>query len=278
MANLTESAKHCLDDYLGEVRASLHHCPSVDVGEVERDVVEHIEHVLAGAPAPIDAPELREVLRKLGSPRQWVPQEEMSRLQRALLALRSGPEDLRLGYLALGLLAGTFLVAACLNLVAPFETTLPFLLLGIALSFVFARACLSAAKCEHGAERWLISPALIVVYLPLLAILLLWPAAAAFIAEDFMRSRSAPSDPFFWVSAYRIGTIGAFLFVLLSSIWFACIGFIAWRWPVVVRNCFAPFADKFSPGLRVLASSVVCLLTFLASLAYLAAAFRGESP
>ncbi len=93
----------------------------------------------------VDAAELRDVLRRLGSPSQWVPQEELSRLQRALLALRSGPEDLRLGYLAFGLLAGTLLAAACLNLVLGFAGMLPFLLLGIAASFLLARASLSAA-------------------------------------------------------------------------------------------------------------------------------------
>jgi hypothetical protein len=256
----------------------LQHCPSVDAAEVERDVVEHIEHALAGTPAPVGAPELREVLRKLGSPCQWVPQEEMSRLQRILLALRSGPEDLRLGYLALGLLAGSLLAAACLNLLIGFQRMLPFLFLGIAVSFIFARASLSVATWNRGAERWLICPALIVVYVPLLALLLLWPSAAAVLAEAFLRSRDGSTDAFAWVSGYGMGTISAFLLVVLYSFWFACIGFIAWRWPAVVRNCFAPFADKFSPSLRLLAFSAACLLAFLACLAFLATAFLDKPP
>ena len=145
MAELSDEARHCLDEYLAKVRASLRHCPSVDVADVERDVVEHIEHALAGQTLDVGAAELRTVLQRLGSPSQWVPQEELSRFQRAILALKSGPEDLRLGYLALGLLAGTLLAAACLNLMLGFGGMVPFLLLGIAVSFLFARAALSAA-------------------------------------------------------------------------------------------------------------------------------------
>ena len=150
MGELTDVARQCLDDYLADVRSSLRQCPSVDAADVERDVVEHIQHALSGTERPVDTPELRDVLRRLGSPSQWVPQEELSRLQRALLALRTGPEDLRLGYLAFGLLAGTLLAAACLNQNLGFAGMLPFLVLGLAANFLLARASLSAALVWAG--------------------------------------------------------------------------------------------------------------------------------
>ena len=63
MVELTDAARRCLDEYLAEVRSSLRHCPSVDVAEIERDVVEHIQHALSGTEEAVDAPELRGVLR-----------------------------------------------------------------------------------------------------------------------------------------------------------------------------------------------------------------------
>ena len=59
----------------------------------------------------VDAAELQGVLRGLGSPSRWVPQEELSGFQRGSPCARSGPEDLRLGYLAFGLLPVTLLAA-----------------------------------------------------------------------------------------------------------------------------------------------------------------------
>jgi hypothetical protein len=43
MVELTDAARLCLDRYLALVRSSLRRCPSVDVAEIERDVVDHIE-------------------------------------------------------------------------------------------------------------------------------------------------------------------------------------------------------------------------------------------
>jgi hypothetical protein len=43
MIELTDRAHKHLDRYLGEVRASLAACPSVDSVDVERDVREHID-------------------------------------------------------------------------------------------------------------------------------------------------------------------------------------------------------------------------------------------
>jgi hypothetical protein len=267
MVELTNAARLCLDEYLGEVRSCLRHCASVDLAEVERDVVEHIEHALAAAPLAVDAPELRTVLRGLGSPSQWVPQEEMSHLQRAVAALRSGPDDLRLGYLAFCLLAGTLLAAAWLNLVLGAGGMLPFLLLGLAVSFILARASLSAGAGSGRAERWLIYPSLIVVYVPVTAFMLLWPLVIAIIAEMLLTEPGGPRKLLDWTRDYPLGTITAFTFVTLGSLWFAFLSFVAWRWPEVVRDCFAPFADRFRRRPRVLVFFWACLLIFLACVA-----------
>jgi hypothetical protein len=278
MVELTDSARHCLDAYLALVRSSLRHCPSVDVADVERDVVEHIQHALSGTEGPVDTAELREVLRRLGSPSQWVPREELSRVQRAVLALRTGPEDLRLGYLAFGLLAGTLLAAACLNHNLGFAGMVPFLVLGIAANFLLARASLSATPDLGEAERWLIYPSLVVVYVPMTALLLLWPLPVAVLAEALLHDAAHNLEALAWTQQYPLGTITALTLGTLGSLWWAFLGFVAWRWPEVVRDCFAPFAGKFCRRRSFLIFSAACVLVFISCMAATVGALRGKTP
>ncbi len=277
MIELTDAARRCLDNYLAELRSSLRHCPSVDVADVERDVVEHIEHALSGALVAVDAAELRGVLRGLGSPSRWVPPEELSWFKRALLTLRSGPEDLRLGYLACGLLAITLLAAACLNRMLGFAGMLPFLMLGIAASFIFARASLSVAADLSETERWLIYPSLIIVYVPVTVVLLLWPLPSAIIAEVVVTDPGGPREIIEWTRQYPLGTITAFTLVTLGSLWWAFLGFVAWRWPEVVRDCYAPFAGRFRRHRAFLILSVACFLIFVSSVALAVETLRGKT-
>ena len=264
MINLTDAARRCLDDYLAKVRSSLRHCPSVDVADIERDVIEHIEHALTGASGPVDAADLQDVLRELGSPAQWVPRDELSWHTRVLAALKSGPDDLRLGYIAFGLLAGTLLAAACLNLMVRFGNTLPFLLLGIAASFLFARASLSAEGGAGRAERWLIYPCLLVVYVPVTALILIFPLVAAIATEVILTDPGSPASILSWTRSSPAGTIAAFSLLTIGSIWVAVIGFVAWRWPAAVRNSYAPFASGFRRRGFLLGLSILGLVIFVA--------------
>ena len=278
MGELTDLARRCLDDYLADVRFFLRQCPSVNVADVERDVVEHIQHALAGTEGPVDTPVLRDVLRRLGSPSQWIPQEELSRLQRALLALRSGPEDLRLGYLAFSMLAATLLAAACLNHNLGIGGMLPFLVLGLAASFILARASLSAAPVVGGTERWLIYPSLVVVYVPMFALMLLWPVPVAILAEALVHDAAHGFEALEWTQQYPLGTITVFTLGTVGFLWWAFLGFVGWRWPEVVRDCYAPFASRFCRRRSFLLLSAACVLVFLSSMAVTAGAMRGKTP
>jgi hypothetical protein len=274
MVELTVAARRCLDEYLALVRSSLRHCRSVNVTDVERDVVEHIQQALAGAAAAVEAPELENVLRGLGSPSQWVPQEELSGLERVLLALKSGPEDLRLGYMAFGLLAGTLFASACLNLMFGFGGLLPFLLLGIAASFILARASLSAGCGVSGAEKWLIYPSLVVVYVPLSLLLLLWPLVVAIVAEMVLKEPGFPE----WARHAHWGTIAVFTLATVGCPWWGFLAFVAWRWPEVMRDCYAPFAATFGRHRSLLILSVACFTVFLCCMAVIVEAVRGNIP
>jgi len=104
MIPLSPQAQHRLDQYLDDMRISLRGCPSIDPREVERDILDHIDHELRdrSLPTPIEEAELEAVLHQLGSPGQWVPQEDIPLWRRLVLTLRHGPEDWRLAYLSLG--------------------------------------------------------------------------------------------------------------------------------------------------------------------------------
>jgi hypothetical protein len=83
MIDLTPAARTHLDGYLDELRHVLSGPPSVDAADVERDVRDHIESALAGHTAPVDLPDLDAVLRELGPPAQWVPDEDIPWYRRA---------------------------------------------------------------------------------------------------------------------------------------------------------------------------------------------------
>ena len=101
MINLSDSAKKCLDGYLQQVRTYLRGCKTVDADEVERNVIEHIESEFESATAAVSFEELDTVLQRLGSPRQWIPEEELPWWRKTIFRLRTGPEDWRLAYISL---------------------------------------------------------------------------------------------------------------------------------------------------------------------------------
>ncbi len=110
MITLSESAKKSLEDYLRQARAYLRGSKSLDANEVEQNIAEHIENELEGAAEPVSCDVLDAVLKKLGSPQQWIPEEELPWWRKIILRLRSGPEDWRLAYLSFGLLILGFLI------------------------------------------------------------------------------------------------------------------------------------------------------------------------
>src|SRR5215471_1627559 len=88
---LSDSAKQLLDRYLRELRISLQGSRSVDPGEVEAEVRQHIDQELVDAQQPVSGERLGEVLNKLGSPVQWVPLDELPWWRRVIIKLRMGP-------------------------------------------------------------------------------------------------------------------------------------------------------------------------------------------
>ena len=102
MPKLSQNAQQSLDEYRSKVNILLKGVKSVDSDEIVQNINEHIENELTGYPEPVSSEDLNTILEKLGSPYQWVPEEDIAWWKKFALRLRTGPEDWRLAYLSFG--------------------------------------------------------------------------------------------------------------------------------------------------------------------------------
>ena len=232
MINLSDSAKKCLDKYLQQVRTYLRGCKTVDADEVERNVIEHIESEFEGATAAVSFEELDVILQKLGSPQQWIPEEELPWWRKIIFKLRSGPEDWRLAYVSFGLL-----IFGCL-----LPWMFPVLILA---SFIVSRAALAATdyRLDKG-QKWLLYPSLIIVYFFLAAAILLIPLGAlvpvGYEFEDEIReSYRIADDTTYWV-------LVSSAFGMLTGLWWVLCSVILLIRPSLLKTIFRPLADGFT--------------------------------
>ncbi|TKJ35717.1 MAG: hypothetical protein CEE38_13990 [Planctomycetes bacterium B3_Pla] len=234
MIALSESARRSLDDYLRQARAYLRGSKSVDAGEVEQNITEHIENELQGATEPVSCDVLDAVLDRLGSPRQWVSEEELPWWHRIILRLRSGPEDWRLAYMSFGLFVAALVIA-------PATPPLVFVVLILA-GFLASRAAISQTPDSNQlkAQKWLLYPSLIGVYgfvlvgLFTLPLMLLIP-----LAEEYERHFSRlQNDLDYWFTAFSVA------FAAMGAWW----GILALATLILGKRVvvlFRPFADAY---------------------------------
>ena len=260
MKRLDPHAQSILDSYLRRLQLALATCPSVDPWDVEGDVREHIECELSNSAEPVTAPAISRVLERLGSPRQWIPDEDLSDWQRMTLRLRSGPEDWRLAYFSFFLLLAAAVVDS-------------FTVAGVAASFLVARAAISTMLLQgdsDGAQRWFTYPALVVVYVPLCAVLLLWPAVALRLFADLVVEvegiawRVGPALTSIAHRVYDVRLTGfdpsitgkalvgvAHFFVAAVAGWWIVLGAIGLRAPALPRLLLRPFLDGRSRAVSI---------------------------
>ena len=246
---LNEPARKRLDGYLQEARRFLKGAGSVDPDEVTGEIESHVGMELAGIEGPVTLSQLETVLERLGSPRQWVPDEDLAWWRRAKLNLMETPQDWRLAYLTLALLATGFLFPPLLF-----------------ASFLVARASVSVADTEAtlGAKRWLIYPSLLMIYLPVLLLILLMPGAAAHSLRDLAGINVAELSGFQrFTGALPWGALGL-------GLWWCLLGRLAWTRPRMWHSLLRPFADELpprsqfrslAPGLGLTGLALVLLVT-----------------
>jgi len=265
MTTLTQEAQKRLQEYLRQVHAALSGCQSVSADEVERDIRDHIEREFQTNPDVVSLGQLDPVLARLGSPDQWVPQEEPPWWRLFLSRLRSGPEDWRLAYLAFALLllGGTF------------PSKLWFL---IPASYLVSRAGLAAARERNqalGAQKWFLYPSLIVVGVGLLLVLLFGPLLLSALFGEYLwlhhRDGSISGatkllEPVFWQKTEFV----AFVMVGATASWWFVLGGILCIWPRITQAVCPPLAEMLggklakvilyvSLGLGILCGIVVAL-------------------
>jgi hypothetical protein len=241
MIQLDAQAQEHLEGYLSQVKAYLRGCRSIDPAEVDRDVREHIERELQKVPGPVSFREVDVVLSKLGSPTQWVPEEALSWWRKFVVRMRTGPSDWRLAYAAFG------------TLVLGFVLLVTFVLTPVSLVLIPAAFCLSRAAVslvddpdELGGQKWLLYPALIIVYVALFLALILGPAAClgTLLAVD----RVEHFDVLPWSGFGDLGywLTSSMFIVAVTGLWGFVLACVHRRWPAFFPTVFRPFAG----GLR----------------------------
>ncbi|MHC4213294.1 MAG: hypothetical protein ACYSWP_07985 [Planctomycetota bacterium] len=234
MVNLSENAKKNLEHYLGQVRTCLRGSKSVDPDEVEQNIMDHIESELAGAAEPIAVAALDPVLAKLGSPEQWVPEEELSWWRKTVLRLRSGPEDWRLAYLSFGLLVFGLISGPGIIVLLP-------------ASFYIARTTIHVAGGAEqlGDQKRLIYPALIVVYFLLILAVIAGPTIVMLATLAAWEHSMTGEDTFFgddtpfWIAVWMFSLAFTGLCLIIT-------GTICFRARRFVEKVFYPFGDVIS--------------------------------
>jgi hypothetical protein len=227
MVAFTSDAQAHLDRYLRQMKVALSGNTSVDAQEVERDVLGHIEAELPPN-EPVTLDRLQSVLKRLGSPNQWLSVEDLPLWRRVLLRLWSGPEDWRLAYL-------TFVCFA----VGPFLGPIgPMFFLA---SFPLARAALTVLEEREGpidARRWLIYPPLVLWYASFAVLFLSWPLAIVVALSEQVghNARLAKLLRPTWVILPAAAMIGI-------GLWWTILGFLLPRAARLIQIAFWPFAD-----------------------------------
>jgi len=275
MKQLSEEAKKHLENYLDEVRTCLENCALVDSEEIQQDVTEHIERELENVEEPVSFNKVDDILRRLGPPRQWAPQEEeVSWWRKVILRLRKGPEDWRLAYLSFGLFSiwllalGGFRYALFAPLVILRARASGIILLA---SFILARAAISTVKDtkQLGGQKWLLYPSLLIIYIPLL-IIFVWPVIPTVILAE---QSYLYGKPFFVSQSLHVapGSMHEILFWILGgagvlALWWIVLGIICCAAPNLMKTILRPFADWFNRKWAVLMIVVSLLMITVVSL------------
>jgi hypothetical protein len=265
MINLSGEARSHLDKYLRKMRNYLKDCSSVDAGEVEQNIRDHIENEVQSIGETVSFEELDAVLKKLGSPEKWVPEEDFSWWRKIVLRLRSGPEDWRLAYISFGLLV--------LGLLIGHNAFVIF----VPASFVISRCVLSVGG-DHKvlkSQKWLIYPSLIVVYLFVIFCLLAWPIPLLF--ELAKECEDLKIDMFPWNTTDETvyWSIGIILIAAVTCLWWLILALIYNKIAHIFQVLFRPFAEKIKRRLinwfigLSLGLLIICLVAMILTITYL---------
>ncbi|NQV35989.1 MAG: hypothetical protein HQ515_25075 [Phycisphaeraceae bacterium] len=259
MIEMNLSAQKTLDQYLRQVHAYLRGSASVDAGDVEQSIHEHVETELADVSRPVTAEQLTDVLKRLGSPRQWVPEEELPWWRRMILHWQVGPDEWRLAYLSFALL---LIGLTGLSSGSPIGV----LILGSALLSRAALSTVDDLQVLKG-QKWLLYPGLFTVYGPLALFIMFWPVGILipFVVDIdqfpglyniWQRLFDSSVESYFYV--FIAGT----LMMGVAALWWIAAGFIALARLQWIKTIFYPFAESLRRG-RIGGCIIMAFIIFM---------------
>jgi hypothetical protein len=262
---LTDEARAHLDHYLRQMRSALSGQLSVDVSDVERDIISHIDAELSGEPQPVGAQRLTGVLDRLGAPDRWLPVDDAPREQQTSERAMSGA--------AWGLPAVTLalLILGIFSFMRMILWPVPLLLM--LLSILMARVWLTTVGQQEediGARRWFVYPPLVAIYAPIAGALIAWPlplVGGAMTDDAAMRARLVE-----WFHG-RSELAAPLIAIGALGVWWLILGSVLYRFDRIVKLAFTPFGDWFRQrhamwlplaGLLVAGGSAAALFWLLA--------------
>lgn len=250
-ARFTPEADARFTEYLAHARAALAGCDELSPDDVEQDIRAHVAAEFPPGCGWVRLDQLEPVLARLGRPEQWVsdggpstwrrgvnwvrarPAAVRRRVRDVAAQFRTGTDDWRLAYLTFG----TFLAAI---IVFPLAVVL------LPVSYILGRAALSMARergTPLGSQRWLVYPPLVIVSLPLLVGLFLWPIGPGVgIGEEVWRhNRGDIQEALDLPRGLCEFLTGLYFVVGTTSLWNLLVGLTFWSFPRLPGAVFSPF-------------------------------------
>lgn len=278
MVEFNEGAKLCLEEYLKKIKEYLRHSKTINVEEVTQNIIDHIEEELGHTSAPVSVDELNAVLEKLGSPERWISEDDLPLWRKVLMRLHFGPEDWRLSYFSFVLL----IISLCLLPQHRFDLAVLVMFPVVAMhngisfvlfiaSFILARAVIRIHSLQNQqivAQKWLVYPTLILMYLPLTIVLLLWPIPPlVLVASDGLEQWPAAYN--IWINItnttnggvkYTLIWIGLITFI--ASIWWIILSFLFFKKSLFFKKIFFPFLGDIDKSTIKIIMRILVLLMF----------------
>jgi hypothetical protein len=230
MNEMTPAARQQLDDYLQRMRTALRGARPELAEEVEQSVREHIEIALEEWQEPASGTQMIAILDRLGPPEQWLDEDERPTWRRAIDGVSPRTDESRLPYVSFGLVLASILLFMMFG----------FLLL---IPAMFVSRAWIEQKRERGetlgSKRWLVYPAIAIVFAFAALVFLVVPpqAAMAFIRDDAGRLFDIPTSP-----AGELRFMAGLRCVMFGSWWIIAGGLCA-AFVRPIRFVFSPLLD-----------------------------------
>jgi hypothetical protein len=235
--SLTDEARVQLDGYLRQVRSTLSRQLSVDVSDVERDILSHIDTELGSEPQPVGILRLRGVLDRLGAPDRWLTVDEAPHERQTS---EDGIFDPAWRWPVVVL---TLFIVGIMSFMQMILWPMPLLM--FIMSVLVARAWLTTVTRRNedvGARGWLVYPPLVATYALIASGLLMGPLP--FVAGGLSDNPAMHDmvDKWFHGDSAVAAPLIAFAAV---GLWWVILGVILYRLRRVVQQVFVPFSDWF---------------------------------